>query len=87
MIMAIHHKVADYMKWRPAYEAHEQARVAAGVTNGKVYQSKDDPNDVVILFDVADAAKAKSFSQSQDLKSRMQASGVIGQPEVLFQPQ
>ncbi|MFL6604669.1 MAG: cyclase [Steroidobacteraceae bacterium] len=87
MIMAIHHKVADYTKWRAAYDAHEQARVAAGVTNGKVYQSKDDRNDVVILFDVSDVSKAKTFSQSQDLKSRMQEGGVLGQPEILFQPQ
>jgi hypothetical protein len=87
MIMAIHHRVADYTKWRPAYDAHEQARVAAGVTNGKVYQSKDDPNDLVILFDVVDVSKAKDFSQSQDLKSRMQVAGVLGQPEILFQPQ
>jgi hypothetical protein len=87
MIMAIHHKVADYTKWRPAYDAHEQARVAAGITSGKVYQSRDDPNDVVILFEVVDVSKAKGFAQSQDLKSRMQAAGVVGQPEILFQPQ
>jgi hypothetical protein len=87
MIMAIHHRVEDYAKWRPAYDAHEQARVAAGVTNGRIYQSKGDPNDVVILFDVVDVSKAKAFSQSQDLKSRMQAAGVLGQPEILFQPQ
>jgi hypothetical protein len=87
MIMAIHHRVADYTKWRPVYDAHEQTRVAAGVTNGKVYQSKADPNDVVMLFDVADVSKAKEFSQSQDLKSKMQEAGVLGQPEILFQPQ
>lgn len=87
MIMAIHHRVADYSKWRPAYDAHEETRVAAGVTNGKIYQSKDDPNDIVILFDVVDVSKAKAFSQSQDLKSRLQSAGVLGQPEILFQPQ
>jgi hypothetical protein len=87
MIMAIHHKVADYTKWKSAYDAHEQTRVAAGVTKGKIYQSKDDPNDIVILFDVVDISKARTFSQSQDLKSRMQAAGVLGQPEILFQPQ
>jgi hypothetical protein len=87
MIMAIRHRVADYTKWRPAYDAHKHARVAAGVTNGRIYQSKDDPNDVVILFDVVDVSKGKAFSQSQDLKSRMKTAGVLGQPEFLFQPQ
>jgi len=87
MIMAIHHKVAEFTKWRPAFDEHEQTRAAAGITNGKIYQSKDDPNDVVILFDVADVQKAKAFSQSQDLKAKMQTAGVVGQPEILFQPQ
>ena len=43
-----------------------------------------DPNDVVILQDVADVAKARTWFGSDDLKAAMQKSGVVGSPNVRF---
>ena len=40
----------------------EKGRVSAGITNGRVFRSAEDPNDVVILQDVADVAKAGTGS-------------------------
>jgi hypothetical protein len=51
-LMVIHHKVRDYAAWRPAYDAHEPSRAGAGITNGRVYRKAEDPNDLVILFDI-----------------------------------
>jgi hypothetical protein len=45
-----------------------------------VYQTVDDPNDVVILLDMADVGKAKAFANSEDLKVAMQRAGVIDTP-------
>jgi hypothetical protein len=45
-----------------------------------VYQTVDDPNDVVILLDMADVGKAKAFANSEDLKAAMQRAGVIDAP-------
>ena len=42
--MIVRHSVRDYGAWRPAYDAHEAARTAAGLTNGRVYRSAEDPN-------------------------------------------
>jgi hypothetical protein len=42
------------------------------------------PNDVVILQDVADVAKARTWFGSDDLKAAMQKSGVLGSPNVRF---
>jgi hypothetical protein len=81
-VMIIHHRVRDYVSWRPFYDAHEQARVAATITNGKVFRGADDPNDIVILFAVADLAKAKAFGTSDDLKTTMNRAGVIGPLEI-----
>jgi hypothetical protein len=44
--LTIHRKVKDYAAWRKGYDDHEKARHAAGVTNGKVFRSAEDPNDV-----------------------------------------
>jgi hypothetical protein len=83
-VMIVHHAVRDYAAWRPAYDAHEAARRAAGLTNGRVFRSTEDPNDILILFDTSDRRRAEEFGGSEDLKSAMQNSGVIGQPKILF---
>jgi hypothetical protein len=67
-LMVIHHKVRDYAVWRPAYDAHESNRVGAGITNGRVYRKAEDPNDLVILLDVADVAKARVWASCRERK-------------------
>ena len=51
-VLIIRHPVRDYVAWRPVYDAYEAARTAAGLTNGRVYRSAEDPNDILILFDI-----------------------------------
>jgi hypothetical protein len=82
--LTVHCKVADYAAWRTGYDGHEQARVSAGITNGRVFRNAADQNDVVILLDVADVAKARSFLGTEDLKAEMLKSGVIGAPSFHF---
>ena len=81
-LMIIHHKVKDYTAWRPVYDAHENSRSSAGITNARVFRRAEDPNDLVILADVSDATKARSWMTSEDLKSAMQKAGVIGAPSI-----
>ena len=52
--MIVHHHVRNYEAWRPAYDKHEPMRTSAGLTHGRVFRAADDPNDLVLLFDVAD---------------------------------
>ena len=82
--LTIHHKVKDYAAWRAGYDQHEKSRLSAGITNGRVFHSADDPNDVVVLQDVADLAKARTWLGSEDLKAAMQKSGVLGSPSIRF---
>jgi hypothetical protein len=83
-LMVVHHKVRDYATWRPAYDAHEPSRVGAGITNGRVYRNAEDPNDLVILLDVADAAQARAWTLGEDLRTAMEKAGVVGAPAVYF---
>jgi hypothetical protein len=82
--MMVHHKVTDFAKWLPVFKTDKANQVAAGLTNPRVMHSTDDANDVVILFDYADLAKAKAFSSSDALKKTMQAAGVMGAPEIMY---
>ncbi len=83
-LLIIHHKVADYARWRPVFDRDRANLQAAGLTNGRVYRSTDDPNDVTVVLDMADAAKAKAYTQSDKLRQTMIGAGVQGQPEALF---
>lgn len=80
--LMVQHKVRDYAVWRPGFDAHEPSRVGAGITNGRVYRKAEDPNDLVLLFDVADVAKARAWTAGEDLKTAMQKVGVIGAPSI-----
>jgi hypothetical protein len=82
--LAIHHKVKDYALWRKGYDEHEKSRLSADITNGKVFRSAEDPNDILILQDVADVAKARTWLGGDDLKTAMQKAGVVGSPSVRF---
>jgi hypothetical protein len=82
--LTVHFKVKDFNAWRTSYNGHEKNRASAGITNGRVFRSADDQNDVVILQDVSDVAKARAWLGSDDLKAEMQKSGVIGSPNVRF---
>jgi hypothetical protein len=82
--LTVHFKVKDYGMWRKGYDGREQGRLSAGITNGRVFRSAEDPNDVVILQDVADQAKARTWLGSDDTKAAMLKGGVIGSPSIRF---
>ena len=82
--LTVHFKVKDYAAWRTGYDGRESSRLSAGITNGRVFRRAEDPNDVVVLQDVADMAKARAWFASDDQKAAMQKSGVIGSPSIRF---
>jgi len=57
-------------------------RAAAGITKSKVFRNSDDPNDVLILQDVADVAKARTWYISSEMKAVMERNGVVGSPSI-----
>ena len=82
--MTVHLKVKDYDLWRTGYDSREKNRNSVGITNGRVFRRAEDPNDVMILQDVADVAKARTWLASDEMKSAMEKSGVVGKPNVRF---
>jgi hypothetical protein len=70
------HRVKNYDTWRPHFDQHEGKRIDYGITNPRVYRNANDPNDLVLLFDVADEARAREFGQSVELRRTMETAGV-----------
>ncbi len=83
-LIIVRHKVKDFAVWKPAFDEHKAFQTTAGLTNPRVYRSADDPNEVVVLFDAQDLGKSKEFVSSPDLKSAMQAAGVMDKPDIYF---
>ena len=77
------HKVADYARWKPIFDADGANRQAGGSRGGQLLRSADDPNEVVILFEW-DLEQARQYSQREALRAKMQEAGVLGPPEISF---
>lgn len=78
----VRHKVADFSKWKPVYDAHLPARQKAGMKEKYLLRNIDAPNEVVIFFELEDVQKAREFSNSSDLRETMQKSGVVDKPDI-----
>ena len=83
-LMLVRHKVKDYAKWKPVYDAHDSARLAYGIHNFVIARGVDDPDMIFIATKVDDVEKAKAFGKSESLKNAMEAGGVVGEPKVML---
>lgn len=83
-IVTIKHKVADFAKWKLAYDADDTARVAYGLHNYVVSRGLKDSSMVMVALIMDDVNKAKEFAARPALKTIMQKAGVIGAPAIFY---
>ncbi len=77
-------KVADFDQWKPVFDSHAQAQREAGLHVQHVWRNIDDSNEVFMLFEVHDLAKAQAFVTSPKVPEAKRQSGVVGQPDLFF---
>ncbi len=80
----VHHKVADYIRWKEAFDGHLTARKSAGETGFRLFQSVEDPREVTLLLDWDSIDHARKFIHSDELRDTMDKAGVQGTPEIKF---
>ncbi|MGG9972539.1 hypothetical protein ACQ33O_12165 [Ferruginibacter sp. SUN002] len=78
------HKVANYAKWKPFFDADDSAQKANSLTKFVIGRGLEDSNMVLIAFRMPDTAKAKVFAASPGLKAAMSKAGVIGAPTISY---
>jgi hypothetical protein len=78
MIMTITHKVADYAKWKLAYDGHDSVRAAHGLHNYVIARGLEDSNLVMVALKMDDVTKAKEMGASKEMMDRMKKAGVKG---------
>jgi heme-degrading monooxygenase HmoA len=80
----VHHKVADFTRWKEAFDADFIKRMSAGETGFRMFQAVEDPRDVTLLMDWDTLEHAQQFMQSDERRNAMQRAGVQGTPDVQF---
>ena len=80
----IRHKVEDFAKWKPVFDAHSAVRKPAGSHGGRLFRNADNPNELIIVWDWDSLDNARTFAASPDLRETMQKAGVADMPDVWF---
>lgn len=83
-MVTIRHRVADFSRWLPVFEAHDSARLANGLHKYVIGRSLEDTNMVLVALMADDVEKAKAFAKDPGLKEAMKKGGVTGNPEIMF---
>ena len=56
-----HFEVTDYAKWHGLFLKMENSRVSGGLTNADIFRGSEEENDLLVLGDIADAAKTRAW--------------------------
>jgi quinol monooxygenase YgiN len=76
--------VEDQAKWKPVFEQASELRKQFGSAGVRAFARADNPNELFIIGDYADKAKAMEMFQSQEFREATARAGVKGPPEVTF---
>jgi hypothetical protein len=82
--MIVRLRTKDYYDWRKLFDQTENVRKSVGLSNARIFRGVHDGNDLVLVMDAADMAKARQYAVSPARKQLLARSDVIGTPEVTF---
>ena len=82
--LLVRHKVREFQEWRLVFDAHKEAQRRAGLRIEKVMRNMYEPNEVFLLFEVLDLAKARGFVYSPDVTNAQAQAGVLDKPDIYF---
>ena len=81
-VMIVWHKVADFQKWKTAFEASDSMKLSFGIHNYVLGRGVGDSNLILVATKADDDARAKAFAKDPALKNAMKKSGVVGPPSI-----
>jgi len=57
----VHHKVKDYAQWKEVFDEYTKVRKESGSKGGRIFRDEQKSDNVAILFEWEDMAKARTF--------------------------
>jgi heme-degrading monooxygenase HmoA len=82
--LIVRQKIEDLNKWKKAVNDGLAFRKASGELSFRTFRALNEPNHITVLCEWKSLAQAKEFTQSKELRERMERAGVIGQPEFFY---
>jgi hypothetical protein len=82
--MLVRHKVTDFSAWKRVFDSHSSAQHDAGLRVEQVLRNIDEPNEVFLLFAVANVESARGFVSSPEVPEAQRQSGVVDNPDIYF---
>ena len=80
--LIVRHRIAEYEKWKPAFDHHETVRANYNIRLVAVGKDLDDPANIVAVFNSNQASNFTDFLEKSNLKDVMHDTGVISEPVV-----
>lgn len=85
LYLYLRHRVADYARWKEAFDTHLAARQAGGARDEAVIlRNTEDPQEIIVVMGWRDLKSARLFIQSVSWQVALRKMGVDGIPEVLY---
>lgn len=76
----IHGNVEDFGRWKKTFDEVASLRGENGSKGGYIFQSTEDPNEVIVLLEFDDLQRARELYGSDQMREVMQRAGVVGRP-------
>jgi quinol monooxygenase YgiN len=72
----VHQRIREFDRWKEVFDALGPARAEASCRSSVVFRNRQDPHEVVVLFEFDDLARARQHMGSAELRCAWQEAGV-----------
>lgn len=72
----VHQRITEFDRWKEVFDRLGAARAAASCRATTVFRNREDPHEVVVLFDFDDLAHARQHISSAELRRAWREAGV-----------
>jgi quinol monooxygenase YgiN len=74
--LLIHQRIEEFGRWKEVFDRLARARAAASCRSTALFRNRDDPHEVVVLFEFDDLARAREHMAGPELRAAWQEAGV-----------
>lgn len=78
------YEVEDYDEWRHSYDDNTANRKIHGSRESYIHRSKENPNELVLIYKWDTADNAREHFESEEVKNKMKDAGVKGEPVIYY---
>jgi hypothetical protein len=82
--LAVSFDVADFDTWKASFDPFTEQRQAAGILGHHINRGRNNPNSLTIYLPASDRAGVEAFFGAASTAERMQASGIVSQPQLMW---